>query len=261
MGDLILLSRMFDAIKAHSGAEVWVETPKGLASLLRCGVTGADWYIEPDSEVTDCDAHLPIDYWPIVIPLTPELLHRRRYLTPDPDALASHQPPSAEPTLLHVGLHWQTHGTHHMARERTIPLRALAPLFDLPGVRFYALQPGGHADLAAYGPGILDYGEVDDPGERFVQTAALLPHLDLVIACDSAINHLAGAIGTPCWLLVPYFHAPYWQVGRTDTVWYPQHRVFRQPRIGAWAPVVAEVREALTALVRDTTDTRTLLQP
>ena len=251
MGDLLLFCRMFDAIKAQSGAELWVETPKGLSSLLCRGVTGVDRYLEPNSVETDVQAHLPIDYWPIVIPLTPELLHRSRYLTPDPDALASDQRPRSETTLLHVGLHWQTHGTHHMARERTIPLRALAPLFDLPGVRFYALQPGGQADLAAYGPGILDYGQVDDPGERFVKTAALLLDLDLVIACDSAVNHLAGAVGTPCWLLLPYFHAPYWQVGRTDTVWYPQHRVFRQPRMGAWAPVVTEVREALTALVRD----------
>jgi hypothetical protein len=250
MGDVLLFCRMFDTIKTQSGAEVWVETPKGLSSLLRRGVTGADRYLEPDAEVTDYDACLPIDYWPIVIPLTPELFGCGPYLSPDPAIRAGYQPLFDDRGLLHVGLHWQTHGAHHMAKERTIPLRVLAPLFDLPGVQFYAFQPGGQADLQAY-PGVIDLGQVDDPSERFVKTAALLAHMDLVIACDSAINHLAGAIGTPCWLLIPYFHAPYWQVGRTDTVWYSKHRIFRQPRMGAWAPVVAEVREALTALVRD----------
>jgi Glycosyltransferase family 9 (heptosyltransferase) len=85
----------------------------------------------------------------------------------------------------------------------------LGPLFDVEGVRFYSLQYGAQEEVKQY-PQIIDLGNVDDPSEKFVQSAAIVSCLDLVVCCDSSIGHLAGALGKPCRVLLALSHDPKW---------------------------------------------------
>ena len=125
-----------------------------------------------------------------------------------------------------------------------MPLAAFAPMATPPW-QFYALQPqvreSDHAALAAW-PGLVDLGpELRD----FADTAAVLQLLDLVITVDTSVAHLAGALGRPVWILLPFNPDWRWLMERDDTPWYPSARLYRQPATGAWAPVIARVRADL----------------
>ncbi|MET3131157.1 Flp pilus assembly protein TadD [Oxalobacteraceae bacterium GrIS 1.11] len=143
-----------------------------------------------------------------------------------------------------VGLVWQGNPHHANDGQRSLPdLSVLAPLWSLPGVQFISLQMGlGKTDLPADLP-VLHLG--DAIGD-FADTAAILYQLDLLISVDSAVAHLAGALGTPCWLLLPAYKTDWrWLRARQDTPWYRFTRLFRQSTPGNWQPVVAQLKEAL----------------
>ena len=98
-------------------------------------------------------------------------------------------------------------------------------------------------------PGLADIsGELADFGE----TAALIANLDLVITVDTAIGHLAGALGKPVWILLPKAADWRWLLERSDSPWYPTARLFRQQTPGAWEPVIAEAAAALADRLRST---------
>jgi ADP-heptose:LPS heptosyltransferase len=112
-----------------------------------------------------------------------------------------------------------------------------------PGPAVSPAQPGGrHHRL--------------DRACDFLDTAALVSQLDLVISVDTAVAHLAGAMGVPVWVLLPVGNDWRWQLNREDTRWYPTMRLFRQQAYGAWQPVVARVGEALSGLARARQDER-----
>jgi len=118
----------------------------------------------------------------------------------------------------------------------------MAPLFALDAA-FYSLQKGP-GQLQAAHPSVTDLApHIAD----FDDTAALIAQLDLVITVDSAVAHLAGALGTPFWVLLPAFKTDWrWLVGRTDSPWYPGVlRLFRQPQAGNWTSVVQDLAAAL----------------
>ena len=143
---------------------------------------------------------------------------------------------------LRVGLVWRGNPKHDNDGERSLPaLDILAPLWSVPGVRFANLQAGRAADTEL---ALLDWGpELRD----FADTAAAVSALDLLICVDTSIAHLAGAMGRPCWVLLPQHRTDWrWLRERDDSPWYPMGmRLFRQPTRGAWAQVVAQVRAAL----------------
>jgi ADP-heptose:LPS heptosyltransferase len=132
-----------------------------------------------------------------------------------------------------------------------VPARALAPLFAVPGVRFVTLQPGpagDPAELRAPGASIVDPREhIRDFGD----TAALIETLDLVIAPDTAVAHVAGALGVPVWMLDRYNSCWRWRhPGGERTPWYDSMRIFRQARFGDWTHAVAHAAAALRELAR-----------
>jgi len=155
---------------------------------------------------------------------------------------------------LKVGLVWSggqrpdQPGAAAIDRRRSVSLAAMAPLAQVPGVSFVSLQKGAPAAQAAAPPSgmtILDpSGELDD----FADTAALVEALDLVISVDTAVAHLAGALGRPVWLLNRYDTCWRWLLDRDDSPWYPSLRQFRQPAPGQWRPVMEAVQGALRAL-------------
>jgi hypothetical protein len=143
-----------------------------------------------------------------------------------------------------VGLSWSGNPTMMHDRERSILFEQFAPLIALPGIQFVSLQKDSAADQlrCAAGERVLDWtAELDD----FADTAALVANLDLVISVDTAIVHLAGAMGKPIWLLNRYDPCWRWLLDRDDSPWYPTLRQFRQTRRGDWDRVMADVREAL----------------
>ena len=149
-------------------------------------------------------------------------------------------------TALRIGLVWAGGRHHNMDRERSLPLPALAALGQVRGVRFHSLQKGEAARQAADVPGLAltDLGsELHD----FDDTAALLANLDLLISVDTSIVHLAGALGKPTWVLLPFVPDWRWQLGREDSPWYPSVRLFRQTEPGNWGPVVSRIAAELAA--------------
>ena len=130
------------------------------------------------------------------------------------------------------------------------PLAAFAPLATLPGVRLLSLQKGDGTDELASPAGerILALGDDYQAGD-FAVTAAVVEALDLLIACDTSIAHLGGALGKPVWLAVNAVADWRWLEGRADSPWYPSLRLYRQPRPGDWSAVVAAMAIDLQARV------------
>ncbi|HEX7909543.1 MAG TPA: tetratricopeptide repeat protein [Paraburkholderia sp.] len=144
-----------------------------------------------------------------------------------------------------VGLVWAGSPTFGNDRYRSMSLTDLSALGELPHVRWYALQKGpAHAQLADAPPAFRAH---DFTAEliSFEETAALIMNLDLVIAVDTGVAHLAGALGKSVWLLLPANSDWRWLEGRSDSPWYPGMRLFRQTVLGDWAPVIERLREAL----------------
>ena len=147
-----------------------------------------------------------------------------------------------------VGITWAGRPTHTNDRNRSMTLRLLQRLGNVPGMALVALQTGGtagqagdwfgRAPLVALGPEIKDFGD----------TMAILDNLDLLITVDTSVGHLAGAMGRPAWVMLS--HAPDWRwlLQREDTPWYPGHRLFRQGPERSWPEVLARVAEALPGM-------------
>jgi tetratricopeptide (TPR) repeat protein len=145
-----------------------------------------------------------------------------------------------------VGLVWAGNPKHNDDARRSIPLAEMAPILGIPGKRFFGLQipvPGRDRAKLATIPNFVNLG---DGFRDFQDTAVAIGGLDLVIAVDTAVAHLAGALGKPVWLLVA--HAPDWRWFRQSgdrSPWYPTMRLFRQSQRNQWGPVIAEVAAAL----------------
>jgi hypothetical protein len=140
-----------------------------------------------------------------------------------------------------VGLAWAGRPSHPRDRERSLAPGQLAPLGEVPGVAFVSLQ------LRRDGMALPQFA-IDDAAAGFgdfADTAAAIAALDLVIAVDTAVAHLAGALGRPVWVLLPHVPDWRWLMARADSPWYPTARLFRQARPGEWAPVLAAVKAAL----------------
>jgi len=161
--------------------------------------------------------------------------------------------------VLRVGLVWG--GNPRLAqarisvldRRRSIPFDALAPLLDVPGVEFHALQLGAAAAQLRDAPLASRLVDMTADIADFADTAALLGELDLLISVDTSVVHLAGALGRPVWMLNRFDSCWRWGSEHDDAPWYPSMRIFRQPRFGDWKPVIARVAGALRERVASAT--------
>jgi hypothetical protein len=144
-----------------------------------------------------------------------------------------------------IGIAWQGNPDNKRDRFRSIPLLQFAPLAGIAGVRLLSLQKGPGSDQLAV---VADRFAVTDLGPQlddFLVTAAVLRNLDLVITADTAIAHLAGALGVPVWVALPVAPDWRWLLGREDSPWYPTMRLFRQATRSDWEGVFQHMADAL----------------
>lgn len=167
---------------------------------------------------------------------------------PDGAGIVLPVPPEGRAVGLKVGLAWAGRPTHGDDWNRSIPASLLAPLLACPGVTFYSLQRGALAERLGRPPAdrVLDAA---DRCADFADTAALVASLDLLISVDTAVIHMAGALGKPVWLLLPPVPDFRWRMQGDTNPWYPSLRLFRRSFDGGWEPVIAEVAARLRALV------------
>jgi hypothetical protein len=155
--------------------------------------------------------------------------------------LAEHTAPAK------VGLVWAGNPDHANDRNRSVELASLAPLAEVPGVRFFSLQKGEAVSETNKLTTNMDLTDTAAELMDFADTAALIANLDLIITVDTAVAHLAGAMGRPVWTLLPFVPDWRWLLNREDSPWYPTMRLFRQPTIGDWEAVFRRVAEELAA--------------
>jgi tetratricopeptide (TPR) repeat protein len=242
LGDTIQFARLAPVLAAR-GARVALEVDEPLVELLRQAF--ADVAVHARGQpLPATDFQCPLLSLPRVLGITLETIPAPvPYLVPDATRLREWRARVAGAPAIRVGLAWAGRPTHRYDRTRTLPAAALRPLLELPTARFYSLQKGPAA--RALGPAVVDW---TDELASFADTAALVHCLDLVVTADTAVAHLAGALGKPVWLLTPFAPDWRWLLGRNDNPWYPTMRLFRQRRAGDWNHVVADVRSALAAL-------------
>ena len=145
-----------------------------------------------------------------------------------------------------VGLVWNGNPEHIRDTRRSVPVEQLEPLLSVPGVTWFALSPGRSETVAQWRAKGLDVVDLTHHFQSgFDDVAALLANLDLVVTIDSGPAHLAGALGVPTCLMIDHVSAWFWGDESGTTAWYDSIELFRQPEIGAWAPVLAKVRERI----------------
>ncbi|EYC51592.1 hypothetical protein AZ34_11235 [Hylemonella gracilis str. Niagara R] len=256
-GDMIHFCRYAALAKAAGARRVTVLCHPALVTLFAT-LVGCDQAIPFDQDLPEgTDGEAPhFDYW--VPPLSLPYLFATRpdtipatlpYLHADPARVAHWAPRlAAPPGVLKVGLVWKGNVNFENDTERSLPsLATLAPLGQTTGVVFYSLQKGAGENEATTPPQELPLTPLGGDLVDFADTAAVIAQLDLVITVDTAVAHLAGALGQPCWLLLPWYLPDWrWFKEREDSPWYPGVlRLFRQPAMGDWDSVVAQVAQAL----------------
>jgi Flp pilus assembly protein TadD len=237
-GDAIQAVRFIPRLRAQ-GARVILECRPRLKRLFvfsNC----ADVVIAREEPIPPFDCYTSALSVAGILGVTLETIPKQvPYLSAPP----ANRPPGGKPR---IGLVWAGNPGHNDDALRSIPLAELAPVLNLPGYDFFSLQvpvPAGDGAVLAGFPQLVNAGNglLD-----FMDTATAIAGMDLVITVDTAVAHLAGALGKPVWLLLA--HSPDWRWFRQcgdQSPWYPTMRLFRQPRRGQWGPVVARVAEEL----------------
>jgi cytochrome c-type biogenesis protein CcmH/NrfG len=241
-GDVIQFSR-YAALVAARGAHVMLGCPKPLQSLMQT-VPGVAEVVTTRENLPPFETHAPLMSLPSIfgttletVPAAIPYIHLR-----DP----AQKKWAEDAREKKVGVAWAGSSAHVNDANRSLPPALLKPLLTLPGIRWHSLQTGEGAPVLAHS----DFaGRIVDLGSRFDDfhdTAEAICELDLVIAVDTAVAHLAGAMGKPIWLLLPYEAEWRWMTAREDSPWYPTMRLFRQASPGNWTELLERVARELT---------------
>ncbi len=193
------------------------------------------------------DLHCPLLSLPRVFGTTLETIPRQvPYLNADV-AMAEtwRERVGAHANSLQVGLAWAGNKSHKNDRNRSMALSAFEPLARLPGIHFHCLQKGEAAGQPGRPPAGMELADWTGALDDFADTAAYIANLDLVISVDTAVAHLAGAMGKPVWVLLPFAPDWRWLLEREDSPWYPTMRLFRRTSLGDWDSVMRKVADAL----------------
>lgn len=250
LGDTLQFVRYVPTVSARGG-RVMLQVQDPLLPLFAGleGVSGLRGLSEPPPLF---DVQATLMELPAILGDTLETIPRRvPYLRADPALVRSWSERLRGDHGFKVGIVWQGHPGHQESLHRSCRLTDFAPLAAVPGVRLYSLQKGaGTEQLAASAFPLTDWSEeLDAASGAFMDTAAILQSLDLMVSIDTSVCHLAGALARPTWLALPYWVDWRWLLDRNDSPWYPTLRLFRQPRPFDWAGVFEEMAAALRTYV------------
>ncbi|MGD9721560.1 MAG: tetratricopeptide repeat protein [Pirellulales bacterium] len=245
-GDAIQFVR-YAALLSERGMHVVVDVHEELVTLLTA--SGFRHVVADGSVPPECTSQVPLLSLPRVLGTTLETIPAQvPYLAAEPERVAAWRKRLEPHRGLRVGINWQGRPTHYNDRVRSLQLAQLAPLAAIAGVQLISLQQGVGTEQLAEFAGRWPLLDLSQEIRDFHDTAAVIRNLDLVISCDSAPAHLAGALGVPTWVALSVGSDWRWLQNRTDTPWYPTMRLYRQPTLGVWDDVVSRMAGDVAAL-------------
>jgi hypothetical protein len=255
-GDTLQFLRYVPAVMAR-GFRVVLRVQPELAGLVRRSLPEVAEVISTEDRHPGFDVHSPLVSLPRCVSTRLTTVPSQvPYLRPCGEKVQRWRgrlQAALAPGRLRVGLVWAGASLLGLAQmramnhRRSIAPSRLAPLAGLPGLAFVSLQHGPLQGGETLPEGLAMFDPMAAVGD-FDDTAAIIANLDLVVAVDTAVAHLAGALGKPVWLLSRYDACWRWVAGRADSPWYPSMRVWRQPHAGEWDAVIAGVAEGLSVL-------------
>lgn len=248
-GDVLQFVRYLPLLaQATGGPPVYLECPRALLPVLRrLPDTIA---VETGGPLPDFDVQIPVLSLPALFGTRLETIPSRvPYLTAEADLAARWGERLTGLTGLKVGIVWAGSPTHGNDKNRSIGLGPFARLAAIPGVSLVSIQKGPTEGQAATPPGGFPLLNLSPDIKDFADTAAIMANLDLVVCVDTSVAHLAGALGVPVWVLVPFAPDWRWMLDREDSPWYPTMRLFRQDRPGSWHNAIDRLERALRGRV------------
>jgi len=257
LGDMLQFIRYAPLVKARGG-KVLLAAPKKMAPILST-CAGIDLLISESDPPVGFDVRAALVSLPGVFRTDLASIPAQvPYLFAEPDLVTRFGELLAGDDRFRVGINWQGNPKYHGDQFRSIPLAEFAPLAEIEGVRLLSLQQGfgieqlAKTEFAVEAGAVEDWGsKLDVDGRAFCDTAAVIANLDLVITSDTAVAHVAGALGALVWLALPFTPDWRWLLDRPDSPWYPTMRLFRQPSAGDWNSVFAEIAAELAAVVAE----------
>jgi tetratricopeptide (TPR) repeat protein len=248
LGDTLQFARYASLVHERGGRVVLVCQRALIPLMKRC--QGVAQVVAQGDHLPSFDTHAPLLGLPRIFGTTLESIPANiPYIEAESSMIEQWRGELSGMKGFKVGIAWQGSKTYRRDRSRSVPLAEFAPLANIPGVRLVSLQKGhGSEQIAGLGCRfeVLDLSSRLDEGTgAFMDTAAVMKNLDLVITSDTAIPHLAGALGVPVWVALPSVPDWRWLLGREDSPWYPTMRLFRQPRRGDWEHVFRRIAAAL----------------
>ena len=242
-GDTIQFCRFVPLV---TGGHVILEVQPSLRRLVT-GLQGVERIVGAGETLVDFDLYVPLLSLPHLLRFTPVTVP---YLRAEPALIAAWRERLGHGGF-RIGIAWQGNPASQAELGRSCPLESLRPLASLPGVRLISLQKHhGLEQLATAAAGLgIETPDLDAGADAFVDTAAVMECVDLIVTSDTSIAHLAGALGRPVWVALQHVPDWRWQLERDDCPWYPSMRLFRQTRRGDWDDVFARIAAAAADLV------------
>ncbi len=252
LGDTLQFIRYVNMVESRGGTVIVAVQAALVPLLAQSGFTG----LVPEEllPLPAFDVYAPLLSLPRILRTEVETVpHDVPYLRAEPALVETWRGELDPYDGLKVGIAWQGRTHYRFDRLRSIPLEHFAPLAR-PGVRLLSLQKGPGAEQLATLEGrfdIVDWSRrLDNTGGAFLDTAAVMKNLDLVVTSDTSIAHLAGALGVPVWVALSAAPDWRWMVDRDDSPWYPSMRLFRQSQLGQWTEIFQRMAAALAKLER-----------
>jgi hypothetical protein len=250
LGDTLQFCRYAQMVSAL-GARVILECPRALAPLLKT-LPGVDILMAAGDGLPPFDFHCPLASLPLAFKTRLDCIPAPiPYLYLPPERIYQWGQVLGQEGL-RIGVCWQ--GQPSLVDQgRSFPLKMLKPLSEIPGVRLISLHKGaGEGQLQDLLPGmtVQSLGPNLDEDGAFLDTAAVMKHCHLVVTSDTAIAHLAGAMGVPVWVALKFVPDWRWMLHRSHSPWYPTMRLFRQSAPGDWGPVFAAMAAELQSALR-----------
>jgi tetratricopeptide (TPR) repeat protein len=247
LGDTIQFVR-YVPLLAATGAKIVLEVQSELTALM-ARLDGGATIIARGDTPPPYDVHCPLGSLPLALRTDPDSVPAPiPYLSADDAALAKWSARIGALARPRIAIAWSGNASHYNDSNRSIPFAGLAPLFGIPA-RFIGIQRDVRSADAERLAAERRVTHVGAELENFTDTAAVVALSDLVISADTAVAHLAGAMGKPLWVLVPFAPDWRWTLNGETSPWYPTARLFRQTALGDWDGVIARVAAELARFI------------